>query len=102
MVMEIDMITAGAIYVLYQIGIGLLIWNIVTFGLYGLDKYRAKKNQWRVKEGTLLTVAFLMGGIGSFLGMLFFRHKTQKLKFKLLVPLAIVANIAVVYITLTV
>ena len=73
----------------------LALWNIITFIMYGLDKSKAKKKQWRISETTLLMVAFFMGGIGAFLGMTFLRHKTQHMKFKVLVPLAIAFNIGV-------
>ena len=73
-----------------------ILWNIVTFALYGIDKSKAKNNKWRISEATLILCAFLMGGIGSFLGMRIFRHKTKHMKFMILVPLAIVINVAVV------
>ena len=73
----------------------LVIWNIVTFLIYGLDKRKAQKGSMRISEKTLITVAFLMGGIGAFAGMRFFRHKTDKPKFKL-VPLTMVLDIVVI------
>jgi len=74
----------------------IVIWNIIVFALYATDKRRAAKNKWRISEATLLTCAFLMGGIGAFLGMRILRHKTQHWQFKLLVPLAVIINIAVI------
>ena len=74
----------------------LAIWNIAVFALYGIDKWKASRNKWRVKERTLVLSAFLMGGAGAFLGMIVFRHKTKHLKFKILLPLALVLNIAAV------
>ena len=74
----------------------LVIWNIIVFALYAIDKRRAAKNKWRISEATLLTCAFLMGGIGAFLGMRMLRHKTQHWQFKLLVPLAVIINIAII------
>jgi len=64
--------------------------------MYAVDKSRAKNNKWRISEATLITVAFLMGGIGALLGMHVLRHKTQHVKFKICVPLAVVINIAVI------
>jgi len=72
------------------------LWNVITFSMYATDKRKAKKGRWRVSEATLIACAFFMGGIGSFLGMRVFRHKTQHLKFRLLVPLAILVNIGVI------
>ena len=74
----------------------LAIWNIITFTLYGIDKRRARKSKWRISEATLIACAFLMGGLGALLGMSVFRHKTQHLKFKLLIPLAVLINVGFV------
>ena len=43
----------------------LLAVNIATFFLYGIDKYKAKKNKWRISEATLLTMAAIGGSIGA-------------------------------------
>jgi len=83
-------------YILWIALAFLVLWNIITFVLYGIDKSKAKNNKWRISEATLILCAFLMGGIGSFLGMRIFRHKTKHMKFMILVPLAIVINVAVV------
>ncbi|MCL2565268.1 MAG: DUF1294 domain-containing protein [Defluviitaleaceae bacterium] len=72
----------------------LVIWNILVFILYGIDKRRAVKGKWRISENMLLTCAFIAGGIGAFMGMMIFRHKTKNIKFKTFVPLALVINIA--------
>ncbi|MCL2827381.1 MAG: DUF1294 domain-containing protein [Oscillospiraceae bacterium] len=80
----------------YIISAAFLLWNIITCALYGIDKRKAEKKQWRISEATLIGCAFLMGGIGSFLGMRVFRHKTKHLKFQVLVPVAVVLNIAVI------
>jgi len=74
----------------------LLGWNIVVFAAYGIDKWKAIHNKWRIKESILLFFAFLMGGIGALAGMSVFRHKTKHLKFRILVPLALVVTIATV------
>jgi len=53
---------------LYQIGLYyLLIINIITFILWGIDKRKAIKKQWRIKEKTLLILTALGGFIGAFL-----------------------------------
>ena len=79
-----------------HITIALLAWNLITFALYGIDKRKARKNKWRIRERTLILCAFLMGGAGAFLGMSLFRHKTKHIKFKILVPLAFALNVAVI------
>ena len=65
----------------------LLIINAVGFLLMLVDKWKAKKNRWRIRESTLLLVAALGGSVGSLLGMYIFRHKTLHLKFTLGIPL---------------
>ena len=62
------------------------LMTIVTFVLYGVDKGKAKKGQWRIPEKTLLLFAACFGGLGAFLGMKIFRHKTKHTSFKILVP----------------
>lgn len=76
----------------------ILSWNFMVFIMFGIDKFKAVKGRWRISEKTLLLSSFLMGGIGGLLGMSVFRHKTRHLKFKLLIPLAVILNIALVYI----
>ena len=80
----------------------LLIINAAGFLLMLVDKWKAKKNRWRVRESTLLIVAALGGSIGSLSGMYLFRHKTQHLKFTLGIPLILAAQclIAVVLMAL--
>ena len=70
----------------------LLIINAAGFLLMLVDKWKAKKNRWRVRESTLLIVAALGGSIGSLAGMYLCRHKTQHLKFTLGVPLILAAQ----------
>ena len=70
--------------------------NFVSFALYGIDKQKAVGGEWRIPEFTLLFTGFIGGAVGSFAGMKFFRHKTRKLKFRILVPLFIALNLAVI------
>ena len=65
----------------------LLIINAAGFLLMLVDKWKAKKNRWRIRESTLLIVAALGGSVGSLAGMYLFRHKTLHLKFTLGIPL---------------
>ena len=72
----------------------LLAINAVAFILYGIDKYKAKKNQWRISEATLLTMAAIGGSIGAWAGMRLWHHKTMHKKFKYGIPLIIIPQIA--------
>ena len=65
----------------------LLIINALGFLLMLVDKWKARKNRWRVRESTLLLVAALGGSVGCLIGMYLFRHKTRHLKFTLGIPL---------------
>ena len=67
----------------------LLAINIATFLLYGIDKYKAKKNKWRISEATLLTMAAIGGSIGAWAGMRLWHHKTMHKKFKYGIPIII-------------
>lgn len=75
----------------------LFFWNLAVFAIYGIDKWKAINGKWRISENTLLILAFFMGGFGAFSGMQIFRHKTRKTAFIILVPLAMLENLAIIY-----
>lgn len=72
----------------------LLLINGAAFVLCGIDKWKARRGRWRVKENTLLGTAVLGGGVGLLLGMKVFRHKTLHKKFTVGVPLILAAETA--------
>ena len=65
----------------------LLIINLLAYILYGTDKRRARRGKYRIPESTLLWMARLGGGIGSWLGIKVFHHKTKHTRFIIAVPL---------------
>ncbi|MDD3339748.1 MAG: DUF1294 domain-containing protein [Lachnospiraceae bacterium] len=71
------------------LSIYLIVVNLAAFSMYGIDKQKAIRHQWRISEAALIGVAVLGGGIGAFLGMRIFRHKTKHVKFVLGVPVCI-------------
>ena len=75
----------------------LIVINILTFAVYGIDKWKAKQGSWRISEATLLMLAVIGGTIGALLGMQVWRHKTMHLKFKYGLPLILLAQIALMY-----
>lgn len=75
--------------------LAVLLINVVTFAAYGIDKRKARKGKWRTKEATLLLLAFLGGALGALLGMRTFHHKTKHRKFKILVPVFLIMQIAI-------
>ena len=68
----------------------LIIINIVTFIIFGLDKYYAIKNKFRVSEATLFCLCLVGGSFLGFIGMKVFRHKIKKSYFKIGVPLIMI------------
>ncbi len=79
----------------------LAVINLVTFFMYGIDKWKAKKSKWRIRETALLGLAVLGGSIGAWLGMKVWHHKTLHKKFKYGVPAIIVIQLLLIaYFTL--
>ena len=74
----------------------LIVINILTFAVYGIDKWKARQGSWRISEATLLILAIIGGCIGALLGMKVWRHKTQHKKFKYGLPLILLAQIALI------
>ena len=64
--------------------------NLITFIIYGIDKFKAKKAKWRISEATLILLAVIGGSIGAWLGLQVWRHKTQHKKFFIGIPLIMV------------
>lgn len=80
-----------------EIVIYLIVINMLTFCVYGIDKRKAIRKQLRVPERTLLFLAVIGGSIGALAGMQVFRHKTRHLKFKLGVPGILVVQVIILY-----
>lgn len=82
----------------------LLVINLVAFFTMGLDKWKARKDKWRVPEKTLFLLVLLGGSVGGILGMTVFRHKTKhwyfRIGFPLILVLQIVAVVAIYYFVL--
>ena len=72
----------------------LVAINVVTFFVYGIDKWKAKHSKWRIPEATLLGLAIIGGSIGAWLGMKAWHHKTQHKKFKYDIPLILIIQVA--------
>ena len=68
----------------------MVIINILAFILYGVDKKKAEKDKFRIPESRLILVAAFGGAYGAILGMLVFRHKIRKNKFRITVPVLVV------------
>ena len=81
-------------YLLYASGIYLLAVNLWAFALMGIDKRRARKNLWRIKERTLFLPVLLGGGVGGILGMKVFHHKTRHWYFRFGFPAILILELA--------
>ena len=74
----------------------LILINAIGFTLMLVDKYKAKKNLWRIPESTLFLAAFMGGSIGSLVGMYAFRHKTKHWKFLLGIPAILICQVGLI------
>ena len=70
--------------------------NVATFITYGIDKLKAKRSKWRIREASLLLLAVLGGSIGALLGMKVWHHKTMHKKFKYGVPAILIVQMAII------
>ena len=77
----------------------LIVINVVTFLVYGIDKWKAQQSKWRIPEATLLLLAIIGGSVGAWLGMKIWHHKTMHKKFKYGLPLILLAQIALIALT---
>lgn len=64
----------------------LCVINIITFLAFGQDKWKAKNDEWRTSEKTLLGFACIGGSVGAWIGMHVFHHKTRKNEFRYGIP----------------
>ena len=74
-----------------------LVITVITFLVWGFDKFRAQLQQWRVPEKTLYMLFILGGGVGALLGMTVFRHKTRKTKFKIISVVSVLVHIVIYF-----
>ena len=81
---------------LHIVLIYLAVINMVTFFMYGIDKWKAKKSKWRIPEATLLMMAVVGGSIGAWLGIKVWHHKTLHKKFRFGVPAIIIVQLAII------
>lgn len=75
----------------------LMIWNLIVFLVYGLDKGKARKGSYRISEKTLLLMTYVGGGLGAWAGGSHFRHKTQKKYFQLAWAVGVLIDALLIY-----
>lgn len=79
------------------INIYLIVINVITFLIMGIDKFLAIKKKYRISEFHLLTLTIFGGSLGSLIGMIIFRHKIKKAKFLIIIPLSIIIHIFIYF-----
>lgn len=92
-------------------GIGLALWyyihihtlwvylitlTVISFLFYGYDKYQAIHNNERIPEAVLHLLTLAGGTLGAFAGQHIFRHKTKKLRFRLIFIIIVLVQISVI------
>lgn len=80
-----------------KITLVLLIWNVIIFLIYGIDKFKARRRAWRIPEKILLILALTCGGFGAWLAGITFHHKTRKWYFKTVWFLGMVTTLVALY-----
>ena len=74
----------------------VIVINVITLMMYGIDKWKAKHSKWRIPEATLLIMAAVGGSIGAWIGIKLFHHKTLHKKFKYGVPAIFLIQLGIV------
>ena len=77
----------------YVIIIWYLVINVVSFVIYGADKKKAERGQWRIPEAILLLLPIIGGSLGALLAMAIFHHKTSHRRFRIIIPLVLAAQV---------
>jgi uncharacterized membrane protein YsdA (DUF1294 family) len=72
------------------------ILSVITFFMYGIDKFKAQRGKWRISEKALLISSFVGGAVGGFLAMQLFRHKTKHWYFNIVNILGLVWQIGLI------
>ena len=81
-----------------KITLVLLIWNVMVFLIYGIDKSKARRRAWRIPEKILLILSFTCGGFGGWLAGITFHHKTRKWYFKTVWFLGMMTTLVALYV----
>ena len=79
----------------------LLTVNAAAFILMLVDKFKARRNLWRIPEATLMVSAAIGGSIGALLGMYTVRHKTQHPKFTIGIPVILALQVVAAVVLLS-
>ncbi|AQX53536.1 DUF1294 domain-containing protein [Priestia flexa] len=75
-----------------------ILINLIGLYVMNADKKRAQRNEWRIKEQTLWTIAIIGGALGATIGMNLYRHKTKHASFRFGLPALVVVHLALLLI----
>ena len=73
----------------------IVIFNLIAFVLFGIDKKRAVERRWRISEKALFLVAIPGSALGALLGMYVFHHKTKHWYFRYCMPALFILQLAI-------
>ena len=83
-----------------MIALYLTAVNLAGFAVMGIDKQKAIKHLWRIRESTLFLIALIGGSLGSIIGMRVFHHKTRHWYFVYGMPAIIILQAILVVLVL--
>lgn len=69
------------------------VMSVVSFGLYWMDKGRARTGRWRISEATLHASEMFGGWPGAWVAQRVFRHKWQKGSYMLIFWTIVAAHV---------
>ena len=72
----------------------IVAMTVITFIVFGIDKWKARNERWRTPESTLFLLSIFGGSIGALLGMQVWHHKTQHWSFRLGIPIIFILQTA--------
>lgn len=83
-------------FLIYLLFVYIGVVNVVGFILPAVDKRRAKKDRWRIRESTLFLVSVLGGSVAMYISMRLFHHKTKHKRFMIGIPVIIVLQVVLI------
>ena len=83
-----------------MIALYLTAVNLAGFAVMGIDKQKAIKHLWRIRESTLFLIALIGGSVGSIIGMRVFHHKTRHWYFVYGMPAILILQVILVVLVL--
>lgn len=91
------LVTITAAYVTDQFPQKLLFayffFSVIAFCAYAIDKSKAQRGSWRIKENTLHFFSLIGGWPGGAIAQQLLRHKSQKRKFQIVFWITVIVNL---------